>query len=135
VQVDLQLVFNYFSTYAYMIGGGPSKNITILVKELQELCLLLWTHFSADRDGFIRYPGVECYSLEITFGLHCDFEFCRSLLLGWRLYMLMLLCVFPCEMHVFVAQGEATHGVSGFLLTAKYYYYAEGGWDLEVQVP
>jgi hypothetical protein len=94
VQVDLQLVFNYFSAYSYKIGGDPSKNINVLVKELQELRLLLWTLFGVDRDGFIQYPRVECYSLEITYGLHCFFEFCRSLLLGWRLYMLMILCVF-----------------------------------------
>jgi hypothetical protein len=72
-------------------------------------------------------PDVKCYSLEITFDLDCFFEFYLSLLLGRRLYLLMLLCVISYEMHVLVAQGEATLNVSSFLLTVKYCYYAKGG--------
>jgi hypothetical protein len=37
--------------------------------------------------------------------------------------------------HIFVARGETTLDVSGFLLTAKNFYYAEGCWDLEIEVP
>jgi hypothetical protein len=50
-----------------------AKNIIVLIKELQELCLLLQTHFSANIDSFIWYPGVECHSPEITFDLNCFF--------------------------------------------------------------
>jgi hypothetical protein len=55
------------------------KDITILIKELQELCLLLWAHFSANADELIQYSRVECHSLEITFDFNCLFEFCRHL--------------------------------------------------------
>jgi hypothetical protein len=47
----------------------------------------------------------------------------------------MLLCIFPQEMDIFVSRGETTLDASGFLLTIEYNYYAEGGWDLEVEVP
>jgi hypothetical protein len=56
--VDLKLVFNYFSAYPYKIGGEPGKNITVLVEELQELCLLSRTHHGADADSFIQYHGI-----------------------------------------------------------------------------
>jgi hypothetical protein len=39
------------------------------------------------------------------------------------------------KMHIFVAQGETTLDVSGFLLTAKNYYYVESYWDFEAEVP
>jgi hypothetical protein len=35
----------------------------------------------------------------------------------------------------FVAWGEATLDASCFFLTTKHCYYAEGGWDLEAEVP
>jgi hypothetical protein len=135
VRVDLPLVFNYFSAYPHEIRGGPCKNITVLIKELLELHLLLWTHFSANVDNFIWYPRVECHSLDIAFSLNCFLEFYRGLLLGQRLCLLMLLCVFSYEMHIFVARGEATLDVSGFFLTLEYCYDVEGGWDLEAGVP
>jgi hypothetical protein len=58
VRIDLQLVLDYLSAYPYEIEGGPRKNITILVKELLELHLLLWTHFSAKAGGSIQYHRV-----------------------------------------------------------------------------
>jgi hypothetical protein len=57
IWIHLQLVLNYLSAYPHEIGGGPCENIAILVKELQKLRLLLWTHFGAEADGFIGYPG------------------------------------------------------------------------------
>jgi hypothetical protein len=41
-------VLDYFPAGPYQVGGGPSKNITILVQELQQLCLLMWAYFSSN---------------------------------------------------------------------------------------
>jgi hypothetical protein len=38
-RVDLQLMLDYLPTYSHEVGGGPGKNITIFVKERQELRL------------------------------------------------------------------------------------------------
>jgi hypothetical protein len=74
--VDLQLLLNYISANPHLNGGGPCKNIAILVKEVQVLRLLLWALYNADANGFIRYSAVECHSLKITFSLNCIFLFC-----------------------------------------------------------
>jgi hypothetical protein len=41
MRVDLQLVLDYLSANPYWIRGGPHENVAILLKELQELRLLL----------------------------------------------------------------------------------------------
>jgi hypothetical protein len=38
-------------------------------------------------------------------------------------------------MHILVLRGETTLDVSDFFLTAKYDYYAKGGWDFKAEVP
>jgi hypothetical protein len=63
------------------------------------------------------------------------FEFCGNFLLGRRLNLLMLVCIFPQEMHIFVPRGKTALDASCFFLTAEYSYYAEGGWDFKVEVP
>jgi hypothetical protein len=88
--------------------------------------LVLWAHFYVDADSFVWYPRVERHPFEVAFNLYCFLEFCRGLLLGQRC-LLMLLSVFPQEMHVFVAQSETTLDISGFLLTTEYCFYVEGG--------
>jgi hypothetical protein len=47
----------------------------------------------------------------------------------------MLVCIFPQEMHILVPRGKTALDVSSFFLTAKYSYCAEGGWDIEAEVP
>jgi hypothetical protein len=76
IRIDLQLVFDYLFAYPHETGGGLCEDIIVLVKELQETCLLLWTHFSAKADSHVRYSRVEYHFLEITFILDCFFELC-----------------------------------------------------------
>jgi hypothetical protein len=93
--------------------------------------LLLRAHFNAIADYLIRCPGVECHSLEITFGLNCLFLI-LSRTPSWTRATLACatLCLLLKSAH-FVAQGETTLDVSSFLLTAENYYYAEGCRDFE----
>jgi hypothetical protein len=43
-------------------------------------------------------------------------------------------CIFPQETHVLVLGSETVLAISGFLLTCKYGYYTESGWDLEAEI-
>jgi hypothetical protein len=45
-----------------------------------------------------------------------------------------MLCVLSQEMQVLVLRNESLLNVSGFLLTTEYCYYAEGGWNFEVEI-
>jgi hypothetical protein len=67
---------NYFSADSYKVRRGLGKNIAILVKELPELRLLFWAHFGSDAHSSIWYSGVDCHSIEITFGFNWFFELC-----------------------------------------------------------
>jgi hypothetical protein len=52
-RIDLQLVFNYFSTHPDKIAGGLGKEIIVLVEELQELRLLSQTHVGANANDSV----------------------------------------------------------------------------------
>jgi hypothetical protein len=132
ISVDLQFMLNYFSANSYQVGGGSSKNIDVLVQELQELHLFFRAHLGSDAHGFVLYSGVECHSGEITLGFDCFLKLCWYFLFGQRL--LWLICVLSQEMHVLVPWSETTLNISYFLLTIKYGYYTEGGWDFKAKV-
>jgi hypothetical protein len=59
IWIDLQFVFDYFSADPYQVGGGPSKNFTVLVQELQQLHLLMWAYLSSDAHSLDWYSWVE----------------------------------------------------------------------------
>jgi hypothetical protein len=55
---------------------GPSKNITILIQELQEIRLFFRAHLGSDPHGSVWYSGVECHSGQITSSFDCFLELC-----------------------------------------------------------
>jgi hypothetical protein len=57
------------------------------------------------------------------------------LILIFAIFKIVALVTWLALAHIFVARGEAMLDISGFLLTAEYYYYTESGWDLEAEVP